>query len=392
MKRENLETVEPKGTRTQKKVAYGSPREPQNGTKNGAPSSDDHGQGGISSRDQALGLVERFGTHGIAQSSVMGNSELFFSHDRSGFIAYRITSDIALALGSPVASTSSIPAIAGAFLGAARSRHLAGVAFFEANRDVATALRDVGFSAIAMGAEPIVRLSSFDLQGRARKSLRQAYNRGKREGIEVIEYRPDRARCVDWEAEIGGLEASWLDAHGGQSIQAFTDISLDFARGIAPGRLFLALHQGHVVAMSLLCPAPACHGWNMHLARRRPDAPRGTMEVLDVETLGMLKNEHAQAVSFGFCPLEHVPPGESHPLVMQAFKFAARRAVGNYNAVGIAAYKKKFAPDIWEPRYLVFAPPRAIRKVVLAVIRAEVPGGLQALAKMLTKSAPTRAA
>lgn len=342
-------------------------------------------------REQAVELVNHFATHGIAQAGLMAGSELFFSEDHSGFIAYRVTGNIALALGDPVAPPAIVPSIACAFLEKARARHLAGVAFFEASRDVASALRDVGFTVMAMGAEPIVHLSAFNLAGGARKNLRQAYHRGKREGITVVEYRPDEARRMDWEAGIRYVERSWLTTHGGQSLQKFTDVPLNFDKGIAPGRLFLAFHRGHVVALSLLTPAPARHGWNMHVARRLPDAPRGTMEALDVETLGILENEGANSVSFGFCPLEQMPDEDNETLITRAIRMAARRAVEMYDAAGIAAYKQKFVPDTWEPRYLVFAPRHAFRRVAIAVIRAEVPGGLPVFAKKWAKSTFLRA-
>lgn len=322
----------------------------------------------------------------------MAGCDLFFSENAPGCIAYRVTGNVALALGNPVAPTAAIPAMASAFLAQARAKHLAGAAFFEANQDVARALRHVGFEAIAMGAEPIVNLDAFNLGGRARKCLRQAYHRGKREGIEIVEYRPDQVRNADWEADIRHVEAAWLTAHDGQSMQAFTDVPLDFDHGIAPGRLFVAIHQGHIVASSLLSPAPARHGWNMHLARRLPNAPRGTMEVLDVETLGILQREGAHSVSFGFCPLEHMPEDENNTLVTRAFRLAARQAAGMYDAKGLTAYKQKFVPDTWEPRFLVFAPHRALRSVMLAVIRAEVPGGLPAFVKKFAKYSLSRSA
>jgi phosphatidylglycerol lysyltransferase len=100
-------------------------------------------------------------------------------------------------------------------------------------------------------------------------------------------------------------------------------------------------------------------GWYLDITRRRPDAVRGTMELLTTTALQTFGAEGATFASLGLAPLaclegSAVPPGDS-PVLCHLMRqvFAAVRSPYDYQA--LARYKGKYVPDAWEYRFLCYS-------------------------------------
>jgi phosphatidylglycerol lysyltransferase len=329
-----------------------------------------------------LRICEAWGAHSLSFVGLMPDKSVFLAPDERGLIGYVDTAGVALALGDPVAPPSEVGKTAAAFRAAAAHRGHA-AAFYASTDRARAALEEAGFSSVVFGSEPVLELRTFDLAGGHRKSLRGAYHHGQREGIHVEELRADAPRPA-WERAIREIERRWLDRHGGTTLQAFTDVPTVGSFEATGPRRFVALQGGRLLAVSVVLPVPARRGFAMHVVRRDPDAPRGTLEVLDVETLRQLRDEGAELALFGSCPLTHVPEDASLPL-RRLLAIAARRLSRVYDFEGVTAYKAKFCPDDWEPRYLSFSPRSSLPRVVLALGRAQSTRGLGALARRLAR-------
>ena len=64
---------------------------------------------------------------------------------------------------------------------------------------------------------------------------------------------------------------------------------------------------------------PGRRGWTLDLMRRRPDSPRGVMELLIARSIEEAAHRGLDEVSLGLAPLA-ITPGDSESLADRAFR------------------------------------------------------------------------
>jgi phosphatidylglycerol lysyltransferase len=129
-------------------------------------------------------------------------------------------------------------------------------------------------------------------------------------------------------------------------------------------------------------PLVARRGWALDLMRKRASAPPGTMEMLVVKSVETARARGDAMLSLSLSPLAKVDaPDEAAaraaaPEGDRARDVLFRHLERFYDFKGLFTWKKKFLPA-FEDRYLVYPQPMALPQVVLALIRAQSPGGIR---------------
>ncbi len=238
-----------------------------------------------------------------------------------------------------------------------------------ARPELLAAFRSAGFGAVPVGAEPIFDPRAFSVVGGARATVRAAVNHATKGGLEVVEHHPMSDGAASCNAELATISDAWLRSKGGSELGFL--LGQPLLDRLTQKRYFIARQSGRIEAFLVCEPVPVRRGWYLDVTRRRPEAPRGAMELLSTTALGIFGREEVAFASMGLAPLGMLELGDplacdSAPL-RQSLGDAFERLDAPYDFRNLLRYKTKYAPDFWEPRFLCYSKGNGERVVRLAL-------------------------
>jgi len=129
--------------------------------------------------------------------------------------------------------------------------------------------------------------------------------------------------------------------------------------------------KGRIEGFIVCEPIYGRNGYYLDVTRRRPDAVRGTMELLTTEILRLLRHDGYDMASMGLAPLALLddPDLADHPLVTKLMRFIYQRVNIHYDFKLLYRYKAKYHPHEWEPRYFCFNQHRLSVRMLYAVVQ-----------------------
>src|SRR5205823_3036781 len=98
---------------------------------------------------------------------------------------YAVVSGVCLAAGDPIGDVEAWPGAITQWLRLAAERAWI-PAVLGASERGAEVYRRIGFDALELGDEAVVEVDEFTLAGRSMRTVRQAVNRGRRAGYQVV--------------------------------------------------------------------------------------------------------------------------------------------------------------------------------------------------------------
>jgi phosphatidylglycerol lysyltransferase len=134
--------------------------------------------------------------------------------------------------------------------------------------------------------------------------------------------------------------------------------------------------ERRAAAFATWVPIWARRGWALDLTRRRDDAPNGVMDFLIVKSVEAARERGDATLSLSLSALASVEKAADREPPDRSRAFLMKHLARFYDFEGLFRWKKKFAPA-FEDRFLVYPDPLALPRVVLALARAQSPGGLQ---------------
>jgi lysylphosphatidylglycerol synthetase-like protein (DUF2156 family) len=276
-----------------------------------------------------------------------------------GFVAYREQGMHLVALGGVHAWPEDRAILLDGFLALAKRRARRVVAV-QVRSDQTDLFRERGFTVNRFGTTYGLRLEGFSCAGTRRMKVRQKVKQAITAGLHVREVDDDATF-----AELEAVSAAWLKAKGKKE--------LDFMIGELgqPGdperRIFAAVDaaervQGFITYVPVWGERP---GYLHDLTRRLPEAPVGTMELINAHAIECLADDGAEHLHFGFTPfaVEGEEEAGASRVLAWLLRQLWRRGAAIYPAQRQVAYKLKWAPDYAEPEY-VAARPLSLRAVV----------------------------
>ncbi|MFI5629626.1 phosphatidylglycerol lysyltransferase domain-containing protein [Streptomyces sp. NPDC051664] len=289
-------------------------------------------------------------------------------------VAYRVVGGVSLASGDPIGDPEAWPGAIEPWLAEARE-HGWIPAVMGVSEEGGTVYARHGLDALELGDEAIVETAEFTLDGRAMRTVRQAYNRVKRAGYEVTVRRhadiPDDEmaellrRADDWrdgETERGFSMALGRlgDPADGQCVMLACRDS-----GDAPG-------QGELRAVLSFVPWGP-NGLSLDLMRRDRDSENGLMEFMVIELLQRAPEIGITQVSLNFAMFRSVfergsrlGAGPVLRLWRSLLSFFSRW----WQIESLYRANAKYRP-IWEPRFMLFEKSSDLLRIGIAAARAE---------------------
>jgi phosphatidylglycerol lysyltransferase len=279
----------------------------------------------------------------------MGDKRLMFSDNGNAFIMYGIQGRSWIALFDPVGPKDEISELVWRFVEQARAQGGRAI-FYQISPALLPYCADAGLRAFKLGELAIVDLTNFDLKGSRLAGLRQAVNKGLREGLEFeVIQQPDVMAAI---SDLRNVSDSWLDIHNTRektfSLGSFRDDYVS-AQPVAVLR-----QAGQIVAFATLSLTGTKYEGTVDLMRFAPDAPKGSMDFLFVRIMEYLRDAGYREFNLGMAPLAGMAQREAAPVWDRVGSVVFEHGERFYNFKGLKAFKSKFQPR-WEPRYLAVA-------------------------------------
>ena len=260
-------------------------------------------------------------------------------------IAYRVTGSYAVALEGPVGPKESWRACVIAFNKFCRESGLKSLYYRvpEEYLDLFPKKKK-----ILLGQEAVMDLTTFTLDGGAKKSIRNALKKVSEKGFQAKVYHaPINDGLLQ---KLKSVSDEWL---------ADTDRSeIVFSQGMflweeLKQQTILTVENAEekIVAFLNVIPDYAPGEGTYDLIRKTQDAPGGVIDFITVELFKYLKSAGYTAVNLGLAPMSGIAEPQNLPERSMKFAYEKIRSFGHYK--GLRDFKDKFAPT-WHNKYLVY--------------------------------------
>ncbi|HVT35535.1 MAG TPA: bifunctional lysylphosphatidylglycerol flippase/synthetase MprF [Nevskiaceae bacterium] len=302
--------------------------------------------------------------------ALTGDKSLLFSRSGKAFLMYGKRGRTWVSLYDPVGAQQDLPELVWSFMELAAA-HGGRAVFYQVRPQNLSLYVDTGLRPFKLGEDARVALASFTTKGSANAHLRQAINKGEREGLS-LEIVPAEGVAAQL-PELARISDAWLETHNTRekhfSLGAF-DPNYLAALPVAVVR-----RAGAPIAFAnILCTALKDEA-RVDLMRYAPGAPNGTMDYLFVKLMLHFQAEGYAHFGLGMAPFSGLV---RHPLAPRWHRLGSLLfGLGEhfYNFQGLRSFKEKFHPQ-WEPRYLC-SPGGSAPLFALADIASLTSGGLK---------------
>ncbi len=288
----------------------------------------------------------------------------------TGVVPFQARSGVAIALADPLGPVDGRARSVAEFAAAAESQGLI-PCFFSAS----TASKDAtppGWRALVVADDTIVDLAGLAFTGKAWSQVRQALNRGEREGLT---FRLTRLSEQPWgvRQQLRAISESWVGDKGLPEMR-FTLGTLEEAED-PEVRVALAIAQngdveGFLSWLPIYGPGGHVRGWTLDLMRRRDGGFGPVMEFLIGSSARAFAEEGAEIASLSGAPLAH----ESDDIGVVARLLATLGATLEpvYGFRSLHRFKTKFNPR-YEPVYLLYRDEGDLARIAQGLTRAFLP-------------------
>ncbi|MFJ6698755.1 phosphatidylglycerol lysyltransferase domain-containing protein [Streptomyces sp. NPDC091272] len=326
----------------------------------------------LSERDEEKlrALLDKQGERdSLGYFSLRREKSVVWSPTEKAAVAYRVVGGVSLASGDPIGDPEAWPGAIEPWLAEARE-HGWVPAVMGASEEAGTVYARHGLDALELGDEAIVETADFTLEGRAMRTVRQAYNRVRRAGYQVRIRRHEEIP----EAELAELLRKADDWRDGATERGFS-MALGRLGDPGDGRcVMLECTDGEGALRAVLSFVPwGPRGLSLDLMRRDRDSENGLMEFMVIELLQRAGEIGITQVSLNFAMFRSVfergsrlGAGPVLRLWRSLLSFFSRW----WQIESLYRANAKYRP-IWEPRFMLFEKSSDLLRIGIAAGRAE---------------------
>lgn len=333
----------------------------------------------ITSEDEARlrVLLDKHGERdSLGYFALRREKSVIWSPTGKAAVAYRVVGGVSLASGDPIGDPEAWPGAIEPWLAEAREHGWIPAAM-GVSEEGGTIYARHGLDALELGDEAIVETAEFTLEGRAMRTVRQAYNRVRRAGYDVT-VRRHADIPADEMAELVRRADDWRD---GATERGFS-MALGRLGDPADGQCVMLECRdapteegggpGELRAVLSFVPWGP-NGLSLDLMRRDRDAENGLMEFMVIELLQRAEKIGITQVSLNFAMFRSVfergsrlGAGPVLRLWRSMLSFFSRW----WQIESLYRANAKYRP-IWEPRFMLFEKSSDLLRIGLAAGRAE---------------------
>jgi lysyl-tRNA synthetase class 2 len=316
------------------------------------------------------GLLGRWGkVDSLSYFATRDDRSVIFAENGCAAVTYRVIGTVSLAGGDPIGDPSAWPAAIEAWLAEAAGFGWV-PAVLGASEAGANAYAKGGLDALELGDEAILDTSSFTLEGRAMRGVRQAVSRCERAGLTVTCTRVHDLDDATRE-EIRHRADAWRDGNVERGFSMALGRFVEEEDGDAVVVL-CRTEDGTLCGLLNLVPWGA-DGLSLDLMRRDRDTENGVIEHMVAALCAAGPELGVERISLNFAVFRSVfARGERigagpvlrmwHSVLIGLSRFWQIESLYRANA--------KYRPE-WVPRFICFRNPSDLPRVATAALRAE---------------------
>ncbi len=327
--------------------------------------------------DGLRALLQAGGGGSLAHMATWVGNTVWFNHEGTVAIAYRVVNGVAITTGEPVVSPRLAADVGIAAVGDfARmcDHHGWTPVFYSVHRPWEDTFRAMGWRLMTVAEETILRPRTWATTGKKWQDIRSAISRAAREGV--------RAEWTSY-PELDDRHAAQITEISGQWVQDKALPELGFTLGglrelrDPAVRLMLALDvEDRVQAVTSWLPSyrdGIVIGWTLDFMRRRSDSMNGVMEFIIAQTASLMRNSpEIEFLSLSAAPLAPGPTPEAEGSAARLLEFLGGILEPVYGFRSLLAFKRKFQPE-FEPLLMAYPDPVALPAIGVALARAYLP-------------------
>ncbi len=305
----------------------------------------------------------------LAYFNLRHDKSVIWSPSGKAAIAYRVVSGVMLASGDPMGDPEAWPGAIRAFLERAEQHAWTPVVLACSERAGHAWVRATGFSALELGDEAVVDTTTFTLEGRQMRNVRQMVRRVERAGY-VVEV----TRVADVDDAV--RRRMLVDAEAWRGSDTERGFSMALGRLLEQGDgdcVFVAARQDGVVRAFLQFVPWGPDGMSLDVMRRDRDADPGVNELLIATVLQTAPSLGVKRVSLNFAAfrsaLEHRERLGAGP-VARLWGRVLHVASRWLQIESLYRFNAKFQPQ-WRSRFLIYPTGRDLPRAALAALEAE---------------------
>lgn len=315
-----------------------------------------------------LQILMKYGWNSTCFQIINPGIEYWFGKDGESVVGFVTSGRSRIVAGAPVCDKDILPSVAAEFEEDARLNNL-NVCYFGAESRLEKLYHNsVKHSKVLLGAQPVWYPSNWQSMTKRRTSLRAQLNRARNKNVTIREISTAEAHN---NPELRDCLRDWLTLKGLPPLHFV--IETETLERLKHRRVFIAEHNGIVVAFLVLSPVPNRNGWLTEQFPHRPMAPNGTVELMMNEAIMKLSNENYDYVTLGLSPLSKRADHEpfDNPLWLRILLgWMRKHGTRFYNFEGLDAFKAKMSPDFWEPVFAISTEPQFSGKTLFSIAKA----------------------
>ncbi len=298
-------------------------------------------------REKAKFLLSEFGSSAVDHFKIYPDKLLFFSEIHEAFIAYRIANGFAIVLDEPVCAEEHKTEVLMEFYRLCKKMGLK-TAFYRVDENSMIWFDQLRKQKIFIGQEAILDVRNFTMEGRDKKSLRNAMNGLQKKGyVTAIHRAPLQKPFVE---KLRKVSDEWLQAYEKEE-QVFSQGMFDAKELMQQDTITISDAEGNIVAFLNIIPDYSPKECTYDLIRKTADAPGGCMDALIVKLVEYAKEKDYHYINMGLVPMTGMT--EANSPAEQLIKFAGKNLKRFKHYHGLRDFKEKYA-TYWKDKFLVY--------------------------------------
>jgi phosphatidylglycerol lysyltransferase len=298
-------------------------------------------------KEKAKFLLSQFGDSAMDYYKLYKDKLYFFSEIHDAFLAYRISNGFAIVLEEPVCAEEYKTDVIAEFDKHCRKMGLK-PAFYRVDGNSIPWFSGLRKQKLMIGQEAILEISSFSLEGKDKKSLRNGLSSLQKKGYTVkVHIAPHNEGFL---SRLKNVSDDWLEN--------FNKGERTFSQGIFDEKelqqqdiITLNDAAGDIKAFLNVIPDYAEDECTYDLIRKANDAPGAAMDALLIQLIEYAKERKQLYLNLGLVPMTGIEqPGNT---AEQIIKLAAEKIKRFQHYKGLREFKEKYA-TLWENKYLVY--------------------------------------
>jgi phosphatidylglycerol lysyltransferase len=299
-------------------------------------------------RDLANCLLKTHGNSALDHFKTSADKMIFFSESKKAFVAYRISGNFAVVLEDPVAeNTDEMKVCISEFDRYCYESGMKSI-YYRVPEESLSIYRRLRRKNLFLGQEGVVNITTFKLEGGAKKPMRNAINKVIDRGFKATIH---EAPVMDGILQkIKSVSDEWLNDMERTEI-IFSQGMFDWDELKQQTIITVESAEEKIVAFVNIIPDYAKDEATYDLIRKTKDAPNGVMDFILVELFKYLKSNGFTYVNLGFAPMSGLDDPHTFPEKSMKFAYEKIRSFSHYK--GLREYKEKFDP-VWHNKYLIY--------------------------------------